>query len=326
MKFPRLKDFRSAIGGSQDPERSYFVRIKIILRLILALIFGTLAVIYSQLIPPIAGADPLLIRFLVTLVSALVGFLVFPDIARRVTLTTMSLFNFVIHRLSSEVLNQMVRISKGARLMNFSPILPQPGAISYSRPLILDTSAIIDGRILDIAKVGFINGLIYIPKYVLLELQQVSDSSDDLKRARGRRGFEVVEELKKIKGLKVEIWDKEQTGKSVDDKLLNLAKNLHGKIVTTDFNLNKLASISNLGVLNVNDLANAVKTVSLPGEELKVKIAHIGKDLDQGVGYLPDGTMVVISGGAEKIGQALSVEVTKSIQIPAGRMIFAKEI
>ncbi len=302
------------------------MRIKIILRLILALIFGTLAVIYSQLIPPIAGADPLLIRFLVTLVSALVGFLVFPDIARRVTLTTMSLFNFVIHRLSSEVLNQMVRISKGARLMNFSPILPQPGAISYSRPLILDTSAIIDGRILDIAKVGFINGLIYIPKYVLLELQQVSDSSDDLKRARGRRGFEVVEELKKIKGLKVEIWDKEQTGKSVDDKLLNLAKNLHGKIVTTDFNLNKLASISNLGVLNVNDLANAVKTVSLPGEELKVKIAHIGKDLDQGVGYLPDGTMVVISGGAEKIGQALSVEVTKSIQIPAGRMIFAKEI
>ena len=300
------------------------MRIKIVLRLALALIFATLAIIYSELIPPIAGTEPLLVRFFVTLLSALVGFLVFPDIAKSLTKTIMTLFNFVIHRLSSEVLNQMMRISKGTRFQNSTQI-PQAGSVSYTKPLILDTSAIIDGRILDIAKVGFIAGLMLIPKYVLLELQQVSDSSDDLKRARGRRGFEMVEELKKIKGIKVEIWDKDQTGKSVDDKILNLAKSLHGKIITTDFNLNKLASISNVAVLNVNDLANAVKTVSLPGEGFKVKIVHIGKDPNQGIGYLPDGTMVVVSQAATQIGSELTVEVTKIIQNPAGRMIFAKK-
>lgn len=302
------------------------MRIKIVLRLILALIFGTLAVIYSELIPPIAGTDSFLIKFLVTLLSAAVGFLVFPDLAKRITFSTMTLFNFVIHRLSSELSNQMVRLSRGVPSQSVPNLQSQVGSVSITRPLILDTSAIIDGRILDIAKAGFISGLVLIPKYVLLELQQVSDSSDNLKRQRGRRGFEVVEELKKIKGMKVEVWEKEQAGKSIDDKILNLAKAVHGKIITTDFNLNKLASISNVAVLNVNDLANAVKTVSLPGEELKIKIAHIGKDPDQGVGYLEDGTMIVVQNAADKIGQTVKVEVTKSIQIPAGRMIFAKQL
>ena len=300
------------------------MRIKIVLRLVLALVFGTLAVIYSELIPPIAGTNPLLVKVIVTLISAAVGFLVFPDLAKSITFTTMTLFNFVIHRLSSEVSNQMVRLSRGTHQPNPPSVQSQLGSVSITRPLILDTSAIIDGRILDIAKAGFIGGLILIPKYVLLELQQVSDSADDLKRARGRRGFEIVEDLKKIKGLKVEIWDKEQTGKTVDDKILNLAKAVHGKIITTDFNLNKLASISNVAVLNVNDLANAVKTVSLPGEEFKIKIVHIGKDPNQGIGYLADGTMVVVSEAANKIGAELEVEVTKMIQSPAGRMIFGK--
>lgn len=302
------------------------MRIKIVLRLVLALIFATLAVIYSELIPPIAGTDSLLVKVLLTLTSAAVGFLIFPDIAKSITITTKTTFNFIIHRLSSEVSNQMVRLSRGPGQPNPQQVQSQLGSVSITRPLILDTSAIIDGRILDIAKVGFMSGLILIPKYVLLELQQVSDSSDDLKRARGRRGFEVVEELKKIKGLKVEVWDKEQTGKSVDDKILNLAKGVFGKIITTDFNLNKLASISNVAVLNVNDLANAVKTISLPGEEFKVKIVHIGKDPNQGIGYLEDGTMIVVQNAADKLGQTLKVEVSKSIQIPAGRMIFGKEV
>ena len=302
------------------------MRIKIVLRLVLALIFGTLALIYSELIPPIPGTNPQLFKVLITLISVSVGFLVFPDIAKSMTITTKTFFNFVIHRLSSEVSNQMVRLSRGVHPPNPSQIQSQLGSVSITRPLILDTSAAIDGRVLDIAKVGFTSGLILIPKYVLLELQQVSDSSDNLKRQRGRRGFEIVEGLKKIKGVKVEIWDKDQSGKNVDDKILNLAKGVHGKIITTDFNLNKLASISNVAVLNVNDLANALKTVSLPGEELKIKIAHVGKDPDQGVGYLEDGTMIVVADGADKIGQTLDVEVTKSIQIPAGRMIFGKEI
>lgn len=298
------------------------MRLKLVARLILALIFATVAAIFSQLIPPFAGLETFVVRALVTLIAAAVGFAIFPDILRPIRVTTLATVNFLVHKVSSEVLNQILKIPRPHLL---TPTTPQLGQVSLTKPLILDTSAIIDGRILDIAKTGFINGLVLVPKFVLTELQQVSDSSDDLKRARGRRGFEMVEELKKLKQIRVEIWDKEQSGKLVDDKLLNLAKSLHGKILTTDFNLNKVASLSNLAVLNVNDLANAVKTVSLPGERMDVKIVHLGKDRSQGVGYLADGTMVVVAEVAEKIGQTLKVEVTKNIQTPAGRMIFARK-
>lgn len=301
------------------------MRIKLILRLIMALIFATFAVIFSSLLPPIPGTEELLVKVLITMIFAAIGFLVFPDVARGLKTLYFSFFNFMIHRVSSEVSNQVIRISKGAHFPIPSFPTPQIGSVSFSRPLILDTSAIIDGRILDIAKTGFMSGLILIPKFILLELQQVSDSTNNLKRARGRRGFEVVEDLKKIKSLRVDIWEKEQSGKSTDDKLLNLAKGIHGKIITTDFNLNKLASISSVTVLNVNDLSNALKSISLPGEELKIKIVHIGQEVDQGVGYLTDGTMVVVENAAGKIGDSLTVKVTKSIQIPAGRMIFAKQ-
>ena len=135
-----------------------------------------------------------------------------------------------------------------------------------------------------------------------------------------------MEELKKIKSVRVEVWDKDHSGKQVDEKLLNLAKSLNGRIITTDYNLNKLALVSGINVLNVNDLANAVKTISLPGEAMEINIVHLGKDRTQGVGYLSDGTMVVIADCADKIGQTIKVEITKNIQTPAGRMIFAKEI
>lgn len=300
------------------------MRTKLILRLIVAFIFATFAAIFSQLIPPIQGVNSFLIRALLTFVVAGVGFLVFPDLARSIRVITMTTFTFVIHRLSSEVTSQIFRLPRTHT--PFSQPTPQVGSVNLTRPLILDTSAIIDGRILDIAKTGFVSGLILAPNFVLTELQQVADSSDGLKRARGRRGFEVVEELKKIKQLRVEVWDKEQNGKAVDEKLLNLAKSLHGRIITCDFNLNRLASISNIGVLNVNDLANAVKVVSLPGETMELKIMHLGKDKTQGVGYLPDGTMVVVADTADKIGQTVKIEVTKNIQTPAGRMIFSKEV
>lgn len=299
------------------------MRVRLVIRLILAFLFATFAAIYSQLIPPVLGENSFIIRALLTLVAGGIGYLVFPMIAKSVVRVTMTSFNFVIHRLSSEVSSQMFKFIRPNQPI--SGVTPQVGSIALTRPLILDTSAIIDGRILDIAKTGFISGLILIPKFILTELQQVADSSDGLKRARGRRGFEVVEELKKIKQIRLEVWDKDQNGKQVDDKLMSLAKSLHGRIITTDFNLNRVASVSNIGVLNVNDLANAVKTISLPGERFEIKIMHLGKDSKQGVGYLADGTMVVVADAADYIGQTLKVEVTKNIQTPAGRMIFAKE-
>ena len=297
----------------------------LILRLILAFIFATFAVIFTVLIPPEAGVDSVIVKVLITLMAGAIGFAIFPDIARRVRALTTNFFNFIVHRVSSEVSSQIVRL-RGQSAYPATDGSSGIGSVSITRPLILDTSAVIDGRIADIAKTGFISGLILVPRFVLGELQQVADSKDDLKRQRGRRGFEVIEELKKNKGIRVEVWDKDQSGKLVDDKILNLAKSLHGKIITTDFNLNKVASLANIGVLNVNDLSNAVKALALPGEEIEIKIVHLGKDTSQGVGYLPDGTMAVVAEGADQIGKTITVEVTKSLQIPAGRMIFGKKM
>lgn len=298
------------------------MRLRQVLRLIWAFLFATFAAIYSQLIPPFLGEASFAVRALLTLASAGIGYILFPPVAKSIRLITMTTFNFVVHRVSFEVSSQLLKLRPS---QPFSQPIPQVGSLALTRPLLLDTSAIIDGRILDIIKTGFISGLVLVPQFVLTELQQVADSSDGLKRARGRRGFEIVEELKKDKHIRLEIWDKDQNGKQVDDKLLNLAKSLHGRIITTDFNLNKLAVASNINVLNVNDLANALKTVSLPGEMMELKIMHLGKNNSQGVGYLADGTMVVISEAADKIGQTIKIEVTKSIQTPAGRMIFGKE-
>ncbi|MDO8573543.1 MAG: TRAM domain-containing protein [Candidatus Daviesbacteria bacterium] len=300
------------------------MRLRLVLRLVLAFLFATFAAIFSQLIPPFLGEASFVIRVLLTLAAGGLGYMVFPPVARSVRIITMTSLNFVVHRLLSELSNQIVKIPHSSP--SISGTHSQVGSVSMTRPLVLDTSAIIDGRILDIAKTGFVSNLVLVPSFVLTELQQVADSADSLKRARGRKGFETVEELKKLKSIRVEIWDKDQSNKAVDERLLNLAKNLHGRIITTDFNLNKLAVASNISVLNVNDLANAVKTISLPGESMEIKIVHLGKDRSQGVGYLADGTMVVVTDSAEKIGRTVKVEVTKNIQTPAGRMIFAKEV
>lgn len=303
------------------------MNIKVVLRLVLAVSFATLAVIFSELLPPLEGVNSILLRILLTILAALIGFLVFPEIAAKVTTTTISMFNFLTNRIAAEVMSQIMRIPKTDNFhIPFMSHTPQGSTVSLQKPLILDTSAIIDGRILDIAKTNFISGNVLVPQFVLTELQQVADSSDFLKRSRGRRGFELIEELKKIKSLRIEVWDKDVSGKQVDDKVLQLAKNLHGKIVTTDYNLNRVASVSNVTVLNVNDLSNAVKTIAVPGEKMEIKIMHLGKDSSQGVGYLNDGTMVVVADGAELVGKTTEVEVTKNIQSPAGRMIFSKVV
>jgi uncharacterized protein YacL len=190
---------------------------------------------------------------------------------------------------------------------------------------ILDTSVIIDGRIADICKTGFIEGTLVIPEFVLEELQHIADSSDLLKRNRGRRGLDILNKIQKELDVKVLIYEGDfEEISEVDSKLVKLAKVLQGKVITNDFNLNKVCELQGVSVLNINDLANAVKPVVLPGEEILVQVIKDGKEHGQGVAYLDDGTMIVVEGGREFIGNTLDVLVTSVLQTSAGRMIFAK--
>jgi uncharacterized protein YacL len=187
----------------------------------------------------------------------------------------------------------------------------------------VDTSAIIDGRIADIVRTGFLGGELVVPEFVLKELQQVADSADPLKRARGRRGLQVVQDLRTDVQVATPDVDFPQVS-DVDAKLLKLAKERNMPILTTDFNLNRLAQIQDVQVLNVNDLANALKPAVLPGERLDVLLIKEGKESNQGVGYLDDGTMVVVERARERIGETLPVQVTSVLQQPSGKIIFTK--
>ncbi|MDD2494135.1 MAG: TRAM domain-containing protein [Tissierellia bacterium] len=196
---------------------------------------------------------------------------------------------------------------------------------SLFSPKILDTSVIIDGRIADICKTGFIEGTLVIPEFVLKELRHIADSSDSLKRNRGRRGLDILNILQKEKIVDVIIESKDYGENiEVDVKLLKLAQELGGKVLTNDFNLNKVAEFQGVEVLNINELANAIKPVVLPGEEMNVTIVKDGKESGQGLAYLDDGTMIVIEGGKKCIGDTAIVTVTSVLQTAAGRMIFAK--
>jgi uncharacterized protein YacL len=190
---------------------------------------------------------------------------------------------------------------------------------------ILDTSVIIDGRIYDIAKTGFIEGTILIPKFVLFELQYIADSADSLKRVRGRRGLDILNALQKEEDICVEMYDGDwEDIPEVDTKLLKLAKQVDGVVVTNDFNLNKVAEFQNVPVLNINALANAVKPVVIPGEKMDVMVVKNGSERQQGVAYLDDGTMVVVEDGQHYMNERITVVVTSALQTAAGRMIFAK--
>jgi uncharacterized protein YacL len=192
-------------------------------------------------------------------------------------------------------------------------------------PKILDTSVIIDGRIADISESHFVEGKLLIPKFVLDELQQIADSSDALKRNRGRRGLEILRRMQLRKDLEVAVDDYDPGGtEEVDAKLVRLARERGAKIVTNDFNLNKVAELHGIKVLNVNELANALKPVVLPGEEISVRVMKRGKEPDQGVGYLDDGTMVVVEGGSSLLNRTVAVVITSVLQTTVGRMIFAK--
>ncbi len=194
-----------------------------------------------------------------------------------------------------------------------------------SRTILLDTSVIIDGRVADIAKTGFLPGTLFITRFVLNELQYIADSADSLRRQRGRRGMEVLAELQKVSAVSVRISDIDVEGvREVDDKLVILARQLKCPILTNDYNLNRVAELQGVVILNINELANAVKSVVLPGETMGIAIIQEGKESNQGVGYMDDGTMVVVEGGNKYIGQTKAVNVTKVLQTAAGRMIFAR--
>jgi len=191
--------------------------------------------------------------------------------------------------------------------------------------ILLDTSVIIDGRIVDICKTRFLGGKLIIPKFVLRELQQIADSTDPIKRQRGRRGLEILNIIQNEPGIDITIHEQDFTETSeVDAKLVLLAKLLEAKILTVDFNLNRVASIQGIKVLNINELANALKTVVFPGEEMHIKLIKEGKEHNQAIGYLDDGTMVVVEDARRLIGQDVKVAVTSVLQTQAGRMIFTK--
>lgn len=193
-------------------------------------------------------------------------------------------------------------------------------------PKILDTSVLIDGRIRDICQSGFLEGPLIVPVFVLEELQHIADSEDSLKRNRGRRGLDVIKEIQEDKDLEVIIFQgMYEDIPEVDSKLLKLTKDLEGKIVTNDYNLNKVASVQGLQVLNINELANSVKPVYLPGEEMMIQIVKLGKENGQGLGYLDDGTMIVVEAGKDYLGQNIEVVVTSVLQTSAGKMIFARK-
>jgi uncharacterized protein YacL len=250
--------------------------------------------------------------------SALVGRTLLPDHSKS--------FVEVVVLLLMGYIGLAVGAAKG-ELLNLSAL---GGLIGGERPphqnyKILDTSVIIDGRIADICETGFLDGVLVIPQFVLRELQLVADSADSLKRNRGRRGLDILQRIQKISNINVQILETDFPNiREVDMKLIELAKALEGKVVTNDFNLNKVAQLQGVDVLNINELANAMKPVVLPGEIMKVFILKEGKEYNQGIAYLDDGTMVVVDNARKLIGKTVETSVTSVLQTTAGKMIFGK--
>ena len=225
-------------------------------------------------------------------------------------------------------LGMSVTVSRGRELFRFLglsyPDRAMRGVVPEDGRIIVDTSTIIDGRIADISQTGFLGGTLLIPRFVLDELQHIADSTDSLRRNRGRRGLEMLNKLQKDSQVPISIEEMDvEEVQEVDGKLVRLAKKFNCPIITNDFNLNRVAELQGVVVLNINELANAVKPVVLPGEEMEVRIIQEGKEFGQGVGFLDDGTMIVIEGGRRYLNTQQTVVVTRVLQTVAGRMIFA---
>ncbi|MFH0924540.1 MAG: TRAM domain-containing protein, partial [bacterium] len=266
----------------------------------------------------LAGFIGLILSLLVAKLT--ISSLLWPQISKPIGIYLRLVIVFVFGYLGI-----FIAVTKGTKvhLSTFKSLLkPQSQDVSYK---ILDTSVIIDGRIADIAETGFIEGSLIIPQFILQELQHIADSSDSLKRNRGRRGLDILHKLQNMATMDIRIHEQDFPKiKAVDDKLIELAKMIGGKVVTNDFNLNKVAGIHRIEVLNINELANAVKPVVLPGEEMNVYVLKQGKESGQGIAYLDDGTMIVVDNAKKEIGNNVAILVTSVLQTTAGRMIFGK--
>jgi uncharacterized protein YacL len=294
------------------------VNLQVVIRFALGIVFGAAGYYLSTIfLNPTEEGVRTGVRVISTVLAGGAGIFLVPFITKWVGYWS-SVFS---KRVANEVISQL-------RL----PKIPNPVRRDRGRehakwinPMVVDTSALIDGRISDVVEGGFLYGTLIVPNFILSELQHIADSSQGLKRGRGRRGFEILERIKKSKNIKTVVFDSGKNSlKNIDDRLLKLAKQWRAKIITTDFNLNKVASVSGVKILNVNELTNAVKVPLIPGEEIEVKVVQEGKERNQGVAYLPDGTMIVIEEGAKYLGKKVTTVVSRALQTAAGRMIFAK--
>jgi len=288
------------------------MKFKILLRPALTVVFGFIGALVARSgTPPVifaATGDYFLI--VAVLAFAILGFIL-PDIlelAGRAGITALS------HQIASYLQTARKKVRKGSKITK------------YANAMVVDTSALIDGRLVDIVKTGFIYGTFLIIPSVVGELHRLADNSSELKRVKGRRGLESLSNLQSDKNIKVEVLSFEPDDQTVDDKLVKLAGSIHAKIITVDFNLNRVAKVKKVTVLNLNELANAVKTAVLPSEQLRIQISAVGKEKDQGVGYLSDGTMVVVEDAAKLKGKTVDVEVLRVLQTVAGKMIFAQRV
>jgi uncharacterized protein YacL len=270
---------------------------------ILGLLLGALASVpLSKLPSPFGGTLPVIISVVFTVVLMIVV------VGRRKAFLSLLPFLRLDDRTKSHDTSAPV-------VVEVTPVLPQ---------IFVDTSVIIDGRIADIASAGFVPGRLVVPRFVLAELQNIADSDDAMRRGRGRRGLDVLNQLREMDDVDVEITEEDVPGvREVDAKLVALAQKFSCNVLTTDYNLNRVAQIQGVRVLNVNELSNAIRPVVLPGENLMVRVVQPGKERNQGVGYLADGTMIVVEDGDKLMGQEVQTEVTRVFQTVAGKMIFA---
>jgi len=270
------------------------------------------------------GSIGLIVGFVIAyLVSGLISSI--PIVGNILAFITYVFMGYLGIKVSLKSKDDLFNINKIAKIPVSMKEKSNKKDTKYIPAKVLDTSVIIDGRIADICRTGFIEGKLIIPKFVLDELQHIADSSDDLKRVRGRRGLDILNIIQKELEIEVEISEANFSEiEEVDSKLLKLAQEIGGKVVTNDYNLNKVAQFRGVEVLNINELANAIKPVAIPGEEMIVQVVKEGKEHSQGIAYLDDGTMIVVDGGRKHMHETIRVLVTSVLQTPAGRMIFAK--
>jgi uncharacterized protein YacL len=320
------KNYVRANTTAQNNKRPSLREVKLIIRSVFAVIFFILGFNLSKstffMELPFFGVHTLL-EVLISVAAAFIGFFVLPLLLVKAKYWIENLINKTVSDIVSNFWEQQSKKINEARKekqKRKSEEQAEKVKINLLNSLVLDTSVLVDGRILEMVKTGFMDKVLIVPQNVIEELQLISDSKDKVKRQRGRRGLDVVKDLKKV--AEVLIPEIKTKGKGVDGDLVEYCKTHKIPLMTLDFNLNKVAGVTGIKVLNINDLVNILKTVMLPGEDIKIKIIQQGKEKEQGIGYLSDGTMIVVEKAKEMVGQEVEARVHKVIQSSAGRIIF----